>query len=119
MRAKLIINCVDFTPWVLEEGLEQYEILRQERSVVTLDGVDYRSSSVKRGMSVSLTRMKDDTWRRLLSALEVRPVQAQYADDRLGVCTKLFYVSGPSAAAKTVRGGHTYFSGGSFELEEK
>lgn len=119
MRAKLIINGVDFTPWVLEEGLEQYEILRQERSVVTLDGVDYRSSSVKRGMSVSLTRMKDDTWRRLLGALRTRPARVEYVDDLHGEMQKLFYVSGPTATTRAVRGNTTYYGGGSFSLEEK
>lgn len=119
MRAKLIINGVDFTPWVLEEGLEQYEILRQERSVVTLDGVDYRSSAVKRGMSVSLTRMKDDTWHRLLGALRTRPVRVEYVDDLHGEMQKLFYVSGPTATTRAVRGNTTYYGGGSFSLEEK
>ena len=69
MQAKLIINGVDFTPWILEEGMEQYELTRQERSVVGLDGIDYRSWVAKRGISVSLTRMKDTTWHSLLDAL--------------------------------------------------
>lgn len=119
MRAILIINGVDFTPWLRSGGLQQTEIVRQGREVTALDGTVYRAEIRKRGISAGLVELRDDTWRRLLAALEVRPVQARYADDRLGVCTKLFYVSGPSAAAKTVRGGHTYFSGGGFELEEK
>ena len=48
-----------------------------------------------------------------------RPATVRYIDDALGDTTRLFYVSGPSAAAKTVRGGHTYFQGASFTLEEK
>lgn len=119
MEAYLIINGVDFSPYLLSEGLRQTEVLRQGREVVGLDGVSHRSEIRKRGISVELTELRDDTWYRLLEALRDRPVEARYADDRLGDVTKLFYVSGPSAAAKTVRGGRTYFSGGSFELEEK
>lgn len=119
MRAKLIINGVDFSPWILEEGLEQYEILRQERSVVALDGVDYRTAVVKRGMSVSLMRMKDNTWYRLLDALRTRPALVEYVDDALGDIQKLFYVSSPTATTRRVLGSTTYFGGGSFTLEEK
>lgn len=119
MRAKLIINGADFTPWILEEGMEQYEILRQERSVVGLDGIDYRSGVVKRGIKVSLTRMKDTTWYGLLDALRVRPATVEYIDDAMGEMRKLFYVSAPSATTRMVRGNTTYFGGGSFTLEEK
>ena len=55
----------------------------------------------------------------MLEALRDRPVQARYIDDRMGEAVKTFYVAGPTAAAQAVRGGHTYFTGGSFELEEK
>lgn len=119
MQAKLIINGVDFTPWILEEGMEQYELTRQERSVVGLDGIDYRSWVAKRGISVSLTRMKDTTWHSLLDALRTRPATVEYIDDATGEARKLFYVSAPSATTRVVRGNTTYFGGGSFTLEEK
>ncbi|MDE7054491.1 MAG: hypothetical protein K2O84_06700 [Oscillospiraceae bacterium] len=119
MRAILIINNVDFTPWLMSEGLQQTEIIRRRRSVVAINGIEYRLETVKRGLSVSLVELRDVSWYRLLDALSVRPATVRYIDDRLGDCTKLFYVTGPSAAAKAVRGGHTYFSGGVFSLEEK
>lgn len=119
MRATLIINGMDFSPYLRSGGLQQTEIVRRGRSVVALDGTEYRSEIVKRGLSVGLIDMKDTQWRRMLEALASRPVQARYMDDRMGDVTKAFYVTGPTAAAKTVRGGHTYFTGGSFELEEK
>lgn len=55
----------------------------------------------------------------LAEALKERPAVVRYIDDRLGDCTKRFYITGPTAAARTVRGGHTYFQGASFTLEEK
>lgn len=119
MEAILIINGVDFTPWLRSGGLQQTEVIRQGRTVVGLDGTAYRAEIVKRGISVGLVELRDGTWYRLAAALQGRPAVVRYIDDRLGDCTKRFYITGPTAAAKTVRGGHTYFTGGSFELEEK
>lgn len=119
MEAKLIINGTDFSPWLLEGGLQQTEVVRLGRSVVTLDGTAHRQETVRRGLSVSLVELRDGTWYRLLDALQIRPAAVRYIDDRLGDTTKLFYVSAPTAAAKTVRGGHTYFQGASFTLEER
>lgn len=118
MRAKLVINGVDFSPWVKAGGLIQREISRQSRSVVTLNGTEYRSEIIKRSIEVSLTKMRDDTWRRLLDALQRRPATVTYIDDRLGETTRRFYVSGPSAAADKVFGNVTSMSGGAFTLEE-
>lgn len=119
MRAILIINGVDFGPWLRSEGLTQTEITRRGRSVVALDGTEHRDEIIKRGISVSLVEMRDTTWYRLAAALNTRPATVRYIDDRYGDNTRLFYVSGPTASAKTVRGGHTYFSGAAFTLEEK
>ncbi len=119
MRAILIINNVDFSPYLRSEGLVQTEITRQGREVVDLNGTSYRAGIIKRGISAELVEVRDEVWYRLIGALRERPVQVRYIDDRLGDVTKTFYVTGPSGAAKTVRGGHTWFSGGSFELEEK
>lgn len=118
MRAVLIINGVDLSPYLREEGLVQSEIIRQGREVVDLNGTSYRAEIVKRGISAELIELKDTAWYRIAAALRVRPATVRYIDDRLGDVTKLFWVTGPSAAAKTVRGGHTWFSGASFELEE-
>ena len=119
MKAILIVNGTDLSPYLRAGGLQQTEVTRQGRGVVALDGTAYRTEIVKRGLSVGLIDMKDTQWRRMLEALAVRPAQVRYMDDRLGDVTKSFYVVGPTAAAHAVRGGHTYFTGGSFELEEK
>lgn len=119
MQAILIINGTDFSPWLASGGLQQTEIPRLSRSVVTLDGISHRQEIIKRGITASLVEMRDTTWYRLTAALQTRPATVRYIDDRFGDTTRLFYVSGATAAAKTVRGGHTYFQGGSFTLEEK
>ena len=119
MRAKLIINGEDFTPWVKKGGLIQREIARQARSVVDLNGTEYRSEIVKRSIEVSLTKMRDEAWRRLLNALSKRPAAVTYVDDKLGETTRWFYVSGPSSTTLRVLGNSTCFEGGTFTLEEK
>lgn len=119
MEAILIINGVDFTPWLLAGGLQQTEVPRLQRSVVTLDGVSHRQEVIKRGISASLVEVRDTTWQRLQTALGTRPALVSYIDDSAGSAQRLFYVSGLTASAKTVRGGHTYFSGGAFTLEER
>ena len=119
MEAILIINGVDFTPWRRSGGLQQTETVRRGRSVVALDGTEYRAETIKRGISVGLVELRDSTWYRLTDALRVRPAAVRYIDDRVGETVRQFYVDGPAATAQTVRGGHTYFSGGAFNLEEK
>lgn len=119
MEAILIINDVDFTKYLRSGGLQQTEVSRQSRSVADLNGVSYRAEIIKRGISVGLVELRDTTWYRLAAALQDRPAAVRYIDDRLGECVKWFYVIGPTAAAKTVRGGHTYFTGGTFTMEEK
>lgn len=119
MQAILIINGVDFTPYLRSSGLQQMEVSRQGRRVVDLDGTAYQAEIIKRGISVGLVDLRDTAWYKLIAALRDRPATVRYIDDRMGDCTKLFYITGPTAAAKTVRGGHTWFTGGTFELEEK
>lgn len=118
MEAKLTINGEDFAPWLKEGGLRQTEVIRKGRSIVTLDGTDHRAGIVKRHISASLVELRDETWYRLLAALQDRPAQVGYLDDSAGETQRLFHVSNPVASAKTVRGGHTYFSGATLELEE-
>lgn len=119
MEAILIINGVDFSPWLLAGGLRQSETSRLSRSVVTMDGVLHLHEVVKRSIAVSLVELRDDTWYRLRAALQTRPALVRCIDDGIGDSTRLFYAYGITTSAKTVRGGHTYFQGASFTLEEK
>lgn len=119
MEVILTVNDVEFTPYLRSGGLQQTEVIRQGRSVVDLDGAVHRIETVKRGISVGLVELRDVTWYRLVDALRKRPAVVRYIDDQLGEVVKQFYVTGPAAAARTVQGGNTYFTGGTFELEEK
>lgn len=119
MQAKLKINGVDFTPWLKENGIQQTEIIRQGSGVVTIDGMLHQTQIIKRGMYVSLVELRDVTWYRLTQAMRARPATVEYIDDEKGERSAAFYVSSPTATAKIVRGGVTYFSGGTFSLEER
>lgn len=119
MEAKLIINNVDFSPWIIEGGLQHSKTYRQARDVVTLDGTLYRAQVVKRTIGVSLVEMRGTTLATLKAAL-VNPATVQFTDPDTGnLLTAVFYVSDPSEEAKTVTGGNTYYSGASFTLEER
>lgn len=118
MNAELKLNGYDVTPWLKEGGLKQTEIVRLSRSVVTLNGIKYQGEVIKRGIAAAFVEMRDANWTKILQAIETRPVRVEYIDDRTGRKIADFWVSGPAAAAKVVRGGITYFNGGALTLEE-
>ena len=59
MEAKLIINSVDFSPWVAENGIKYGEVYRNSRSVVTLDGTLYQTQVTKHSLDVALVELRD------------------------------------------------------------
>ena len=119
MRAKLIVNDLDLSSVIREGGLQQSEEVRLSRSVTTLDGTLHQVETVKRNISVSLVGLRDDGYRKVMNALKTRPATVTYVDDSLGERTALFYVESPGATAKTVWGGHTWYSDISFSLKER
>lgn len=118
MQAKLTINGWDFARWAQAEGIQHYDILRQSREVVALDGTSYRAQVRKQGLRVALTEVRDETLAAMMEALAVSPAQVTYTGLTGAEHTRRFYVAGPEASEKTVRGGITYWSGVSFTLEE-
>lgn len=118
MEAKLIINGVDFTPWCKRGGIQQTDIQRQYRSVVSLDGTLYEKGVIVRGITVNLVELRDSTLSRLTAAL-TSPATVEYTDKRYGDVTRTFYVRGPTAQEKVIQGGNTYWSGVTFDLEQK
>lgn len=118
MQARLTVNGCELARWAQAEGIRQYDILRQSREVVALDGTAYRTQVKKRGISVTLTELRDVTLREISAALAASPAAVTYTDRTGAEMTRSFHVSGPEAAEKTVRGGITYWSGVSFTLEE-
>lgn len=118
MEAKVIINNVDFSPWIAEDGIEYSDISRQGREVTVLNGTLYKSEILKKGLDVSLVELRDSTLATLQNAI-TSPATVQFTTRDGQLVTRTCYVSDITATAKTVRGGNTYFSGVSFSVEER
>ena len=118
MLYKHIINGVDFTPYIKENGVQQSDAIRNERRVVTLDGVLFMDSVAKRRITVQLLELRDDTLKNLFSTLSGL-VSVEYTDCAMGDTTKNFYVTARSVGVRTVKGGNTYWRNASFTMEEK
>lgn len=119
MEAKLKVNGVDFSRWIKAEGLQFERVSRQSRDVTTMDGTLYRSEISKQAISVELVELRDNTLALLKTGMLTSPATVEATDENGQTVTGTYYISGPSYTAKTVRGGNTYFSGVSFELEEQ
>ena len=118
MQVFLDVNGLSITGSIRENGIAQSEFSRKAVEVVTLDGYLERGEARKRRIAVQLVEVTDKRWYAICAALQTRPATVHYIDDAIGETTKLFYVSSPTAQARRVVGGITYFSGGSFTLEE-
>lgn len=118
MQYKQIINGVDFAPYIREDGVQQNDVLRNDRRIITLDGTLHMSAITKRRLSIRLREMRDETMRRLFSALG-SPATVEYTDFEKGDVKKIFYVTSKSIGVRTVKGGNTYWRNASFTLEEK
>ena len=118
MEIKIVINNTDFSPWIVEDGLGFSDIYRQSRDVTVLNGTLFRSQVKKQGISISLVELRDSTLALLESAL-TSPASVQYTLTTGYTASKTFYLTNYSRGVKRVKGGNTYYSGVSFELEEK
>ena len=118
MQAKLTINGVDFTPFIVEGGIVQTDVERQTVQVVTLDGHLWRRSKRFRGIQVSLRTLRDEHYKKAAAALNADQVSVTYTDRDTGEdLTRTFYVMERSAGIKQVKGGNTYWHNGNFYLE--
>lgn len=119
MEYHLRINDVDFTPYVAQRGMEWEDIVRKSRAVTVLNGASYRAEIVKRRGMVQLVSLPDRVWSRLRAALAQRPARVEYREANGEDIVKTFYVEGLREPIRTVEGGNTFYSGISFQLEEK
>ena len=118
MQAKLTINGVDFTPFLVEGGIVQTDVERQSVQVVTLDGTLWRRAKRARGIRVSLRTLRDSFYHQASAAVQDDQVSVTYTDRDTGQdVTGTFYVMERTAGIKQVRGGNTYWHNASFYLE--
>lgn len=118
MQAKLIINGVDFAPFIVEGGIVQTDVERQGVQVVTLDGTLWSRVKRARGIRVSLRTLRDSFYHKASAALRPAQVSVTYTDRDTGKdVTGLFYVRERTAGIREVRGGNTYWNNAGFYLE--
>lgn len=117
MEYRQTVNGVDHAPYIKEGGAVQSDVLRNQRSVTTMDGVLHTTATVKRRIVTQLLEMPDNILQKLMGSLTT-PAEVTYTDRDKGETTGVFHVTGRSAGARTVRGGNTYWSGATYTLEE-
>ena len=118
MEYKIIINGFDLSPYLLAGGVSEKPIVRQSREIVTMDGTLHRAEVRKPGWSVQLVTLMDETYHRICEAL-TSPAEGTVTKPDGNSESRVWYISQPAGGVKTVRGGHTYYSGVRFELEAK
>lgn len=120
MIAKLIINGVDFIPFLREGGVEQYPIVRQRVQVVYLGGKLVERSVEKRGMNLAMLKLRDSHKDTVMAALkEATVATVEYTDQDLGERTSRFYVRDAKSTIERIEGGNTYWSNITATLEEE
>lgn len=118
MEGKWIANGFDLSPFLMEGGVSYGANIRQGRDIVVLSGTLHRKEVRKRTLSFQLVTLRDSTWAKLQDALSQQGT-LDYPEKNGLQTQKTFYFSEPQYTAKTVRGGNTYYSGVSFEAEER
>lgn len=118
MEYKIIINGFDLSPYLLAGGVSESPVVRQSREIVTMDGTLHRREVRRKGWRVQLVTLMDSTYALIREALD-SPAQCRITRPDGSTDSRIFYITEPAGAIKTVRGGHSYYSGVSFELEEK
>ena len=118
MEGKWIINGFDISPYLAEGGVSYGANVRQGRDIVVLSGTLHRKEVRKRTLSFQLVTLRDSTWAKLQQALNGQGL-LDYPEKNGLQTQKTFYFSEPQYTSKTVRGGNTFYSGVSFEAEER
>lgn len=118
MEGKWIANGFDLSPFLQEGGVSYGVNIRQGRDIVVLSGTLHRKEVRKRTLSFQLVTLRDSTFANLQQALSGQGM-LDYPEKNGLQTQKAFYFSEPQYAAKTVRGGNTFYSGVSFEAEER
>ena len=117
MEAKAIYNGQNLAKWAKESGIIQNTVYRSGRSVVTLSGALFRAQIPKRTVSIALVELRDATLQTISSAI-IPQAEFEYTDMECGDRRAQFYARVSTGTEKTVRGGITYWTGVTIELEE-
>lgn len=120
MRFQLIINDLDITSYIKEGGVDISYVTRNERNVVTMDGVRHYAAREKLKLSISLLdRLYDSAYNDVATELQSGPVSISYTEfDSGATITGSFYVFDRKHKPFKSFAGHTLINDSGFTLEE-
>lgn len=121
MRFQLIINNLDITPYIKEGGVDVSYVSRNERNLVTMDGVRHYVSREKLRLSISLLdRLYDSAYHDVANVLVNNPVDVSYFDFDSGqTVTGYFYVFDKKHKPLKTFANISLINDGGFTLEQK
>ena len=115
-----IMNGADFSRHVQESGILRSTTYRNTKSRVTIEGKKYQGRIRKLVLQVPFDPMSEDDLQEVLRVIDQDYVDVQYKDPVLGMIIKTFIPSvGEISLVLEDRGGVSYWSGLSVELEEQ
>lgn len=120
MKVSLSINGHDISEYIIESGISVKTVRKNEKSVITLDGVEHKTWDQKRQIDVELLSMPDNEFQTISGYLATNPATVVYGNLETGTTiTGSYYINDFSYTAKKAVGAITVVSGGSFSLEER
>lgn len=115
-----IMDGVDLSPHVQESGIVRSTTYRNTKSRVTIEGKKYRGKVKKLVLEIPFDPMSEGDLQEVLRVVDQDYVDVQYKDPVLGMILKTFIPSiGEISLVMEDRGGVSYWSGLSVELEEQ
>ena len=122
-RDVLIINGVDFSEYLTEDGLEwtRNDLEASGAGRTTMDGLMHRSRiAVKVKLQVTCMPLMERDVQRLLHAIYPPMVSVTYIDPMEGMVTRTMYTNNvPLHLKKVEKDGRTYWNGLKFPLIEQ
>ena len=120
MRYSLVINGYEFGRYIPENGVAVSRVPRNEKSVVTMDGVRHSKRIEKRHFDVTLYDMPDSIFVYLRTKLSPNPATVHFTDfDENRAIDSTFYVDDFKYSVKQSIGDASRLSGVTLSLEEK
>ena len=115
-----IMNGVDLSRYVKESGIIRGTTYRNTKTRVTIEGKKYQGKVKKLVLEIPFEPMSEDDLQEVLKLIDQDYVEVQYRDPFLGMVLKTFIPSiGEISLVMEDRGGVSYWSGLSVELEEQ
>lgn len=113
------INGYNFAQWASESGITATPIYRRQKSVVAIDGTEYRTQAMRWQITIKFVDLNEDILETLQSYLTSNPASVTENVTELGYTNdRVCYISGLTHSPKKVKGNRTDYTGFALTLEE-